>query len=251
VQMQEYHPAPQAPLADTGTTVTAPPLAPPGPPAAPIDPPVTPTPAGPSVPPREPHSGLARFVLPLIALAIGVLGMIDLAGADVAASAYVALPLTIVGLGLVVRAWYGRGWSLAVFGALLALALVIVTAAERVDVARQSSTWRPLTVDQVDASYSANVGDAVLDLSAVDFAGQSKTVRIALDAGNLTVILPAKVDVQTHARVNVGNAVVFGESWGGIGQSEHAVTDLGSDGQGGGDIVLNATVNVGNLEVRR
>ena len=77
--------------------------------------------------------------------------------------------------------------------------------------------WRPLTVNQVDASYVANVGNTLLDLSAVDFAGQSKDVRVSLDAGNLTVILPSKVDVQAEAHVNVGNAVVFGERWGGSG----------------------------------
>jgi hypothetical protein len=250
VQTQEYHPAPQAPLAEpTPATLTAVPLAPPGPPAPPTEPPPGPTPYGPASPPRD--SGLARFVLPLIALAVGVLGMVDLAGVDVVASAYVALPLTIVGLGLIVRAWYGRGWSLAFLGAGLALMLIIVTAVEGVDVANRSSTWRPLTVDQIDASYTANVGDAVLDLSAVDFAGQSKEVRVNLDAGNLTVILPARVDVRADVRVSVGNAVVFDESWGGIGQSRHTVTSVGPDGPGGGELVLTATVDVGNVEVRR
>ena len=95
------------------------------------------------------------------------------------------------------------------------------------------------------------MGDAFLDLSAVDFSGQSKDVRVNLDAGNLTIVVPAKVDVQADVRVNVGNAVVFGQSWGGIGQSSHAVTDLGSDGAGGGDLTIHASVNVGNVEVHR
>jgi Cell wall-active antibiotics response LiaF, C-terminal len=240
VQMQEYRPAPEARVPDAvGATTMADP--PPPTTAAPVPRPV-----------HEHPAGLGRIVLPLIVLAIGVLGMIDLAGADVAASAYVAVPLAIVGFGLVVRAWYGRGWSLAVIGAVLALALVIVTAAERADVvATNASTWRPLTIDQVDARYAANVGDALLDLSAVDFVGQSKDVQVNLDAGNLTIVVPAKVDVQADVRVNVGNAVVFGQSWGGIGQSSHAVTDLGSDGAGGGDLTIHASVNVGNVEVHR
>lgn len=239
MQMQEYRPVPEARVPDAvgATTMTAPP-------------PTTTLPVPGPVPEHQP--GLGRVVLPLIVLAIGVLGMIDLAGADVAASAYVAVPLAIVGFGLVARAWYGRGWSLAVLGAVLAFALVIVTAAERADVvATNASTWRPLSIDQVDARYAANVGDAFLDLSAVDFSGQSKDVRVNLDAGNLTIVVPAKVDVQADVRVNVGNAVVFGQSWGGIGQSSHAVTDLGSDGAGGGDLTIHASVNVGNVEVHR
>jgi Cell wall-active antibiotics response 4TMS YvqF len=251
VQIKEYQPAPetvtQKPYAVAGATAATPPS-----PPAPTNPPPTPTPAGPTGPVPAPHDRIARIVLPVVALAVGVLGMIDLAGADVAASAYVALPLTIVGLGLIVRAWYGRGWSLAVFGAILALALVIVTAAERADeVATTASTWRPLTVDQVDATYAANVGDAVLDMSGVDFSGQNKEVQVNLGAGNLTIVVSSRVDVQADIQVNLGNAVVFGEQWGGIGQSRHTVTDLGSDGTGGGELVLRATVNVGNVEVHR
>ena len=257
MQMQEYHPAPEArerdgiapPTAMTATWAT--PTAPPSSPGVPNEPPATPAPVHPSGPPRGPQVGLTRVVLPIIAVAIGLLGMIDLAGADVSASAYVALPLTIVGLGLIAAAWYGRGWTLAVLGALLALALVTVTAGERASTQAHGSTWRPLTVDQIDPSYDARIGDSVVDLSAVDFTGQSKDVRASLDAGNLTVVVPSMVDVQAEVRVDVGNAVVFGQRWGGIGQSQHTVSDLGSDGPGGGTLVLHATVDVGNVEVRR
>lgn len=242
MQMHEYRPAPE--VRGPNAVVTAP--------TAPVTPPVTP----PVVPPlaeqaREPQSKLLRLVLPLVVLGIGVLGMIDLAGADVAASAYVAVPLAIVGLGLVARAWYGHGWSLAVIGALLALALVIVTAAERVDVAGNSATWRPSSIDQLNATYTVNVGDALLDLSAVNFTGHSEAVRVNVDAGNLTIVVPPQVDVRAEVQVDVGNAVVFGERWGGIGRSTHTVTDQGSDGPGGGDLTIRATVNVGNVEVRR
>ena len=253
MQTQEFL-APEARVADAvpTRTMTAVPFAPPGPPVTPTDPPPTPSPARPPSPARGYDRRLARFVVSVALIATGILGMFDLAGADVAASAYVALPLAIVGLGLIARAWYGSGWSLIVIGAVLALGLVAVTAAEQAHArATTSSTWRPLTVEQVDATYQANVGNTLLDLSSVDFTGQSKDVSVNLDAGNLTVILPSRVDVQAEVQVNVGNAVVFGETWGGIGQSRHTVTNLGSDGAGGGELTLQATVNVGNVEVRR
>ena len=253
MQMQEYHPAPAARVEDAVPTATiaGTPMAPPGPPATPTNPPRMPTPTPPA-PARKSDRRLSRVVLSVAVIAAGVLGMFDLAGVDVAPSAYVAVPLAVIGLGLVVRAWYGHGWSLAVVGGVLALGLVIVTAAEQAHVATtKSSTWRPVTVAQVDATYSADVGDTLLDLSSVDFAGQDKDVRVTLGAGNLTVILPSNVDVQAEVQVNVGNAVVFGETWGGIGQSRHTVTNLGPDGPGGGQLMLHATVNVGNVEVRR
>jgi Cell wall-active antibiotics response LiaF, C-terminal len=194
---------------------------------------------------------IVGLVLALAVLAIGLLGIVDLAGADVVASAYVAVPLAVVGLGLVARAWYGHGWSLAVIGGLLVLALIIMTAAEGVDASRKSTTWRPVSIDQLTGSYAINVGNAYLDLSAVDFAGQSRTVTVSVDAGNLTIVVPSRVDVQAEVQVNVGNATVFGERWSGIGQGRHAVTDQGADGPGGGELTIQATVNVGNAEVRR
>jgi predicted membrane protein len=96
-----------------------------------------------------------------------------------------------------------------------------------------------------------NVGDAYLDLSAVDFTGHNETVHVSLGAGNLTVIVAPRVDVQANVQVSVGNADVFGQHWGGVGQSRHSVTDEGTDGPGGGNLTIEATVNVGNAEVRR
>jgi hypothetical protein len=47
---------------------------------------------------RKSDRRLSRVVLSVAVIAAGVLGMFDLAGADVAVSAYVAVPLAIVGL---------------------------------------------------------------------------------------------------------------------------------------------------------
>lgn len=209
-----------------------------------------PPPPAASVAARE-RPTIVGLVLALAVLAIGVLGIVDLAGVDVAVSAYVAVPLTVVGLGLIARAWYGHGWSLAVIGGLLVPVLIIMTAAEGIDASRKSTTWRPMSIEQLSGSYSINVGNGYLDLSKVDFTGQRQAVRVSVDAGNLTIVVPSTVDVQAEVQVNVGNATVFGERWSGIGQGRHTVTDQGFDGPGGGELTIQATVNVGNAEVRR
>jgi hypothetical protein len=54
-----------------------------------------------------------------------------------------------------------------------------------------------------------------------------------------------------QAEVGVGNANVFGSKWDGIGQPVHSFNDDGVDGAGGGQLTVQATVDVGNLEVRR
>jgi hypothetical protein len=154
---------------------------------------------------------------------------------------------------LLVGAWYGRARWLAALGLVLTVALGISTATEAVTTTTNNEpvAWAPTSVDQLDRSYAVDVGSAVLDLSAVDFAGQAHTVTVDVGLGDLTVIVPATVDVRVDAHVDVGNADVFGTHWSGIGQSPRTVVDEGTDGPGGGTLVVHATTDVGNLEVRR
>lgn len=226
------------------------------PPAAPLAPlPAPSTVAPPAVAPpaaRPPRSVLGRLTASAALLAVGVLAMVDLAGARIPGSAYAAVPLAVVGAGLLVGAWYGRARALIAFGAVLLAALVAVTAAEGVDRATSGSvTWKPTSVEQIGPSYRIGMGNAVLDLSAVDFAGRSVAVTVHVSMGNLTVVVPSTVDVTVRANVDVGNSTVFGERWSGIDQPERSAVDYGRDGPGGGDLTIRATVDVGDLEVRR
>jgi len=186
-----------------------------------------------------------------VLLALGLLAVVDAVGADVPASAYFATALAVIGAALVVGFRYGRARWLIAVGAVLVVVLGIVAAAEHVGSGSSAVTWKPTSVSQLTGSYEINVGEATLDLSAVDFTGQSVSVSVHVGMGDLTVILPSTVDTNTQARVSVGDATVFGQQWSGIDGSEHTVTDTGSDGVGGGDLALRATVDVGNLEVRR
>jgi xanthine/uracil/vitamin C permease (AzgA family) len=197
------------------------------------------------------RASLGRVTFWATLVALGLLAVVDASGVSISASAYVAVALAVVGAALIVGFLYGRARGLIVVGAVLAVLLGIVAGAEHVGTNGQDVTWSPATVAQVDASYGIDIGDATLDLSAVDFTGRSVSVTVHVAMGNLTVVLPSTVDARTLARVNVGDAEVFGQEWSGIGQSEHVVTDLGTDGVGGGNLTLRATVDVGNLEVRR
>jgi hypothetical protein len=177
--------------------------------------------------------------------------MVDLAGARVPGAMYLAVPLAVVGLALVVGAWYGHARWLIALGAVLSLALGIAAAADRVGGVERDVTWQPSSAEQLAPSYKVSMGNAVLDLSAVEFAGRSDAVVVRVDVGDLTVIVPPAVDVRATAGADVGDVTVFGTSWGGIGQPTRTISDTGSDGPGGGELVLEATVDVGNVEVRR
>lgn len=210
-----------------------------------------PTPATPPAP-SPPRSPLGRLTISLAFLATGLLGIVDLSGADVAGSAYFAVAVSVVGLGLLAGVWYGRAHYLIVIGFVLTCLLAIAAAAEAIGSANPGAvTWRPGSVDQIQTTYQVDLGNATLDLTGVNFAGQDRSIRVEVGAGNLTIIVPSDVDTRVEATVDVGNANVLGTQWNGIGQSGRSVVDNGADGLGGGQLTINAFVDVGNLEVRR
>jgi hypothetical protein len=204
----------------------------------------------PPLPAEAPGSRLGRTVLSVMFLAVGMLAAVDLSGAKIPAMAYIALPLAVIGLGLVVGTWHGRARWLIVLGVILSIALAIGAAADGV-ASKGDVSWRPANIDQLESTYYIDIGNAVLDLSAVNFTAQHESIEVGVGAGNLTVLLPSDVDLRLQAEVNVGNADVLGSKWNGVGQPIHYFTDDGADGIGGGQLTIRATVDVGNLEVQR
>jgi hypothetical protein len=164
----------------------------------------------------------------------------------------VAVALATIGAGLVVGAWYGRARWLIALGAVLTVALGITAAGDRWnDRPQRNVTWTPTSVADLRSPYRVEGGNGVLDLSKVDFTGGTPHLDVATNLGNLEVILPPQVDVDVTASVNVGNAQVFADQWGGVGRQERTVHDNGVDGPGGGQLSVTADVRFGNLEVHR
>jgi hypothetical protein len=227
-------------------------MPPPGAVQGPAQPPLPPPAPQPPVA-AKPRSPLGRLVLSLALFGVGVVALIEVAGARVPASMYFAVALTVVAAGLVAGGWYGRARWLIAVGAVLSVLLAVAAAAEGYHWAatNQLVTWQPAGIEQVQPSYSLDAGNAVLDLSRVNFTGHTTSVDVHVSAGNLKVVLPPTVDARINSTVAIGNATVLDQHWNGIGHSQHAVIDNGVDGPGGGALTLTATVNVGNLEVRR
>jgi hypothetical protein len=195
-------------------------------------------------------------VLSLTCLALGVLAVTDVAGASYPVAAYLAVPLGVIGLGLLVGAWLGRARWLIFPGLALTVALVIVSSAESWNArhfARQQDnvTWQPASVAELNGNYRLDVGTGTLDLSKIDFRDQSVPVDIRANLGDVIVILPAGVDVDVSARVGGGSADVLGQHWDGVGNDSRQIHDNGADGPGGGQLRLTATVDFGQLEVHR
>jgi hypothetical protein len=206
------------------------------------------------VPPPS-RSRLGRFTLSLGLLVVGVLAIVNIAGAHVPFIVYAASVLGVVGLGLVIGAWFGRARGLIPIGVILSLVAAIGVGARGhiPDVAHGNGdlTLTPAAVSAIEANYHHNFGNFTLDLRNVDFAGADEHITITQNAGDLTVLLPTKVDTTVHAKLNAGDANVLGSKWSGLGMARRDIVDNPTDGKGGGTLTLDITQNLGNLEVHR
>lgn len=240
-----------------------PPFAPHGPYAAPSRYPYpglaqTPPPVAVPLPPPQPvpvrpRSRLGRFTLSLGLLVLGVLAVVDVAGGHVPFFVYAGTLLAIVGVGLLIGAWFGRARWLIPLGLVLTLVLVAGAAPHNPKLGRGGGDVAlvPATVDELGSSYHQNFGDFTMDLRNINFTGADKEIQITMNAGDLTILLPPRVDTTVHAKVNLGDAKVFGNKWGGIGSPARDVTDNDTDGPGGGTLVLDIQLNAGDLGVHR
>ncbi|GAB4049211.1 PspC domain-containing protein [Catellatospora paridis] len=245
----------------TAVTVPVPPVEPTGyrPPFAPHGPYA---PAGPPPPPpplkapkvkREP-SRLGRLIFGLAMVVLGGLAMADMAGISMPGSTYVAAALGVVGLGLVIGAWFGRARGYILIGIVLALVLPMVAATgdwSRERTQAGSVTWMPTSMEELHDRYEHRFGEATLDLTGLDLTGQEVQVTAQITGGGLKVIVPPDVDVTVVTRVNLADADVFGRSISGAGQRD-TQTSLGDDGKPGpGKLHLELDVNLGHAEVIR
>ena len=204
----------------TDTATTADYQAPPAYPAYPVLPPGYQPPTGawqpPPAPPRPANPRkrgpiLFWFTMALAALGVGILGVVDVSGADVPWSAYPALVLAVTGLMLLVGAFFGRAGGLILVGLLAAVATAGGTVGERFDGDVLTST--PASAAAVQDTYDFEAGELILDLSQVADPENldGRTIHIDGDLGRIEVLVPDDVDVQVDAFVDgLGDTSVFG-----------------------------------------
>jgi predicted membrane protein len=71
------------------------------------------------------------------------------------------------------------------------------------------------------------------------------------DIGNVTVLVPEDADVTVSCATDLGNLVCLDQTLSAPEARIDEYTDFGADGAGGLKIVLSATTDTGNVEVRR
>ena len=198
--------------------------------------------------PRKRGPKLFWFTMALAALAVGVVSIVDVSGAPVADSTYPAVVVGVVGVMLLVGAFYGRAGGLIFVGLVAAVGTAIGVASENVDSDRVVDT--PTSADLVLANYDYGWGEYVLDLSQVTDPDElnGRTIRVTADAAELDVVVPEDMDVTVTARTNgPGGMTVFGEETGGMDTERTFTHDGGTDVP---EITLDLEIDFGQIDVR-
>ena len=186
------------------------------------------------VPAPQPYRGPLLFglTLALIGIALGSLGLYDVAEGGVADAAYPALALAVVGVMLVVGAWFGRPGGLILLGVLASIGLLATSVADPRVIGDQSIVETPTRAVQVEDLYTFTAGATHLDLSNIRDVARldGRTVAIEGNAGQIVVTLPENLDVDVTATVAMaGEVQVLEERHGGTGVSMTRTVD-GGDG---------------------
>jgi phage shock protein PspC (stress-responsive transcriptional regulator) len=198
--------------------------------------------------PRKRGPKLFWFTMALSMLAVGVVGIIDVSGAPVAGSTYPAVVTGVIGLMLLVGAFYGRAGGLILVGLLTAAATAVGLAVEKVDGERV--VHRPTTSSAVLDTYSFDVGEHVLDLTRVVDPEEldGDTIEMTGDVGEIQVIVPDDMDVVVDARIDgPGGYTLFGQESGGIDTTYDQSFDGDSEVA---TLTLDLQLDVGHIEVR-
>jgi phage shock protein PspC (stress-responsive transcriptional regulator) len=206
--------------------------------------------------PPRPRSLLFPLTLGLAFLATGVAALLHNLGAfDLTLGQGLAIFLTVLGLGLLVGAWWGRAWGLIPFG--LVLAPVVAAAALFGSAPLGPGTgqrlWQPGTLAEIQPSYRLGAGDTTLDLSRVRLGPGPVHVEVGVGAGRIVAIVPDDAPVDLHARAGVGTIDLLGHrSEGSSLDATHAEgAAVARRGETVGPLGLDLHVGFGEVQVVR
>jgi phage shock protein PspC (stress-responsive transcriptional regulator) len=234
-----YSPPSRAAGADASTTAILPSTQPPAQPGAVAAP----------RPPRE-RSALGWYTVAATLLALGVAALLDASNAiGLTLVQYLALPLAVIGIGLIVGAWLGRSRLLILLGLLL-IPFVLVASLVHVPLTGNAGTFifRPQSSSDVPGTYHIAAGDLTLDLRRFALTPGVNNFTATVGAGEVRVLVPPRIPVQIDGRAGLGNVNVFGRDHSGAGVHFQRV----ASGSGSSPILsLHVEAGLGQVRIER
>jgi phage shock protein PspC (stress-responsive transcriptional regulator) len=209
-------------------------------------------------PPKPRRTGLVLFwpTVALIAIADGILGIVDV-DQTVIPSAYVALPVAVIAVMLLVGAFVGRPGGLIALGIVASIGLGATTAVEAStdwQTGGETAHYAPTQSVGVQDRYSVPNGEIDLDLSGVtDVAAlDGRTIDLHLNAGEIDVEVPAGVNVVVDANLRfAGDIEVDGSERGGLSPDLSRTIESATNSESAPTLTLEIRGRVGHISVQR
>jgi hypothetical protein len=160
---------------------------------------------------RRPPSPLAWYVYAAVLLSIGLLALVSqLADIPVAPGQFFGAALAILGIGLVVGAWWGRARILILLALLLmplAVTASFITAPLEGGIGGLRFT--PANAAELRDEYRIMGGSLILDLTDLSIDARPVHIAASVAVGQLVVILPPDASVELRARMGAGQVTIF------------------------------------------
>jgi hypothetical protein len=183
-------------------------------------------------------------------IGLGVLAILDnipWGAIDPQPRHYVALAVTILGVGLIVGGFVGRARWLIIPAAILIPTLLFSPAFEyEWNSDNFDRSYSPDTFDELESGYTLEVGSLVIDLTDLPWDGEEIDLAATVDAGNIEILLPPGVGLEGEANVDVGSVHAFGRESAGLGGPGLTFDNPGPLGT----VTLDAEVDLGTIDIR-
>jgi phage shock protein PspC (stress-responsive transcriptional regulator) len=199
--------------------------------------------------PRE-RSRLGVATLGLAFVALGVAVMLSTVGPlHLSLSQFLAIPLAVIGLGLLVGAWWGRArWLIALAFVLAPFVLVGSLVSVPLEGGAGERNFAPATVAAAERPFHLVAGSMSLNLTGTDLApGQTLTASATVMAGEIVVLVPRSAHVLVHARAGAGAMNVMDTYEDGLSVDQEVARGPGK----GPRIELDLAVSFGRIVVTR
>ena len=196
--------------------------------------------------PRRRGPILFWWVLASIALVLGSLSMIDMAGADLPGSVYPATALAIIAAGLLLGAFWGRAGGLIFLGFIALIGTGAATAADRFT---DETRHAPTSASAVQDTYRIGAGTMLLDLSHVTDPARldGRQIRVTGGAAQLVIVVPDTMDVAADAVIDgPGEAIVFNQRDGNVGLNVTGERDVQDEV---GELEIHAEIHFGEIDI--
>jgi hypothetical protein len=188
----------------------------------------------------------------VLGLTLSGLGIAQALGAAIPLAGYLAAALLVIALTLVAATWFGMARGLLPLGILLAVVVVIITAAGpvfRVPVAT-TSPHTYSTLAQLPAGDTEDYGELSVDLSQLAVTSDA-TYAAHVDVGRLEIIAPKDAHVVINYTADLGAVRAYGRDVKAGSDLSDQIPDPRPAQPGQHTLTLDLSVDAGNIEVRR